>query len=88
MATYRYWQHFLALEADFTATARYVEFSQQNFRLTRLSTRKLLLAVGSEIDVLCKIICENVDVSAKRDNIDNYRSCLTAHTRIASEGRS
>lgn len=85
MATYRYWQHFLALEADFAATSRYVEFSRQNFPTYSIEYVKLLLAVGSEIDVLCKIICEKVDAAAKRENINDYRTCLTAHTRIASE---
>jgi len=85
MTTYRYWQHFLALEADFAATSRYVEFSPQNFPTFSIEYAKLLLAVGSEIDVLCKIICKNLDTSAKRDNINDYRACLTAHTQIASE---
>jgi hypothetical protein len=85
VATYRYWQHFLALEADFAATARYVEFSRQNFPVYSVEYAKLLLAVCSEIDVLCKVICEKVEAKAKRANIDDYRACLTAHTQIASE---
>jgi hypothetical protein len=85
MATYRYWQHFLALEADFAATSRYVEFCSQNFQTYSIEYVKLLLAVGSEIDVLCKIICEKVDSAARRENIEHYRTCLTAHTQISSE---
>lgn len=85
MATYRYWQHFLTLEADFAATARYVEFSHQNFPTYSIEYAKLLLAVGSEIDVLAKLVCKKVDSTAKRDNITDYRNCLTAHTQIASE---
>jgi len=85
MSTYRYWQHFLALEADYAATSRYVEFSQQNFRTFSIEYAKLLLAIGSEVDVLCKIICEKIDGAAKRDNIDDYRVCLTAHSQIATE---
>lgn len=85
MATYRYWQHFLALEADFAATSRYVEFCRRNFTTYSIEYAKLLLAVGSEIDVLCKVICERVDSAAKRKNINDYRACLTAHTQVASE---
>ena len=85
MGTYRYWQHFLALEADFAATSRYVEFSRQNFAAFSIEYAKLLLAIGSEVDVPCKIICEKVDGVGKRANIDDYRMCLTAHTQIASE---
>lgn len=85
MATYRYWQHFLALEADFAATLRYVEFSKENFGTYSVEYAKLLLAIGSEVDVLCKIICREIDGPAQRDNIDQYRACLTGHTKIASE---
>jgi len=85
MGTYSYWQHFLALEADFASTARYVEFSRQNFVTFSIEYAKLLLATGSEVDVLCKLICKNVDSTAKRDNIDDYRRCLTAHTQISKE---
>ncbi len=85
MGTYRYWQHFLALEADFAATSRYVEFSPQNFTAFSIEYAKLLLAVGSEIDVLSKLICKNVDSSAKRENMDDYRVCLAIHTQLALE---
>jgi hypothetical protein len=85
VGTYRYWQHFLTLEADFAATARYVDFSPANFGTFSAEYVKLLLAVCSEVDVLCKIACQNLDSSARRANIDDYRACLTAHTQIASE---
>ncbi|MBA3341499.1 MAG: hypothetical protein H0T48_06650 [Gemmatimonadaceae bacterium] len=85
MGTYRYWQHFLALEADFSATSRYVEFAGKNFATFSIEYVKLLLAIGSEVDVLCKIACEHIDGVAKRGNIDDYRACMTAHTQIASE---
>ena len=85
MSTYCYWQHFLALEADFAATSRYVDFSPHNFKTFSIEYAKLLLAVGSEIDVLSKLTCKNLDRSAKRENIDHYRVCLTTHTEIASE---
>jgi hypothetical protein len=85
MTTYRYWQHFLALEADFVATSRYVEFSQRNFPTFSVEYAKLLLAIGSEADVLCKVICERIDSMASRSNIDDYRACIGAHSLIAAE---
>ena len=83
MGTYWYWQHFLALEADFAATSRYVEFSKDNFGTYSVEYAKLLLAIGSEVDVLCKIMCRKY--GAAHRNIDDYRECLTAKTKIASE---
>jgi hypothetical protein len=85
MGTYRYWQHFLTLEADFALTSRYVAFSPKNAATFSIEYTKLLLAIGAEIDVLCKIICENVDAAAKRDNINDYRRCISAHSQIAAE---
>lgn len=85
MGTYRYWQHFLALEADFTTTSRYVEFSWENFGTYSIEYAKLLLAAGSEIDVICKIICQRIDAEAMRRNMDDYRSCVNGHTSIATE---
>ena len=85
MGAYRYWQHFLALEADFAATSRYVEFSRLNFAIFSVEYVKLLLAAASEIDVLCKLTCNSIDSSAEYKNINDYRACLTAHTQIASE---
>src|SRR5204863_1694603 len=59
--------------------------SQHNFRTFSIEYAKLLLAIGSEVDVLCKIICEKMDGAAKRDNINDYQVCLTAHSKIATE---
>src|SRR5437870_5618451 len=85
MGAYRYWHHFLALESDFAATSRYVEFSRNNFATFSIEYVKLLLAIGSEVDVLCKLICEKLDNTASRKNINDYRACIAAHTQIASE---
>jgi hypothetical protein len=85
MAAYRYWEHFLALESDFAETSRYVWFAPDNFGTYSIEYAKLLLAIGSEVDVICKVICENIDAAAPRRNIDDYRACLVAHTMIATE---
>lgn len=86
MATYPYWQHFLVLESDFALTARYVEFSKANFTTYSTEFVKLLLAVGSEIDIVCKVLCEKLGCRpGNRWNICEYRKCLTKHSRIAHE---
>jgi hypothetical protein len=63
-----------------------VEFAQPNFKTYSTEFTKLLLAIGSEVDVLCKIICERIDPAAKRGNIDDYRACIVPHNaRITTE---
>ncbi len=76
MSTYSYWQYFLAIEADFAATARYVEICPDNFKTYSVEYAKLLLASASEIDVLCKLLCEQLDPNAKRRDINDYRACI------------
>jgi hypothetical protein len=82
MGTYRYWQHFLALEADFTSTARYVEFSVSNFSTFSIEYAKLLLAIGSEVDVLCKVICERIDSSVNRGNMMTIELALQRTAKL------
>jgi len=85
MSTYKYWQHFLALESDFAQTARFVEFERSNFGVYSVEFLKLLMAVGSEIDVLCKVLCACLGPTEKRGNIDEYRACINGHSDIALE---
>ena len=85
MVAYSYWQYFLAIEADFAATARYVEICQDNFKTYSVEYAKLLLASASEIDVLCKLLCKKLDPDAKRCNINDYRACIAAWTQLHTE---
>src|SRR5690348_5519176 len=85
MDAFAHWQHFLALEADFAATSRYVEFSSKNFKTYSIEYTKLILAAASEIDVLCKAVCNIIDITKNYGNIDSYRNCLTTHTKIVDE---
>lgn len=85
MVAYSYWQYFLTIEADFAATARYVEVCKANFKTYPVEYAKLLLASASEIDVLCKVLCKKLDADAGRSNIDEYRACITDWTRLHTE---
>ena len=85
MAAYPYWQYFLTIESDFAATARYVEICTENFKTYSVEYAKLLLAAASEVDVLCKLLCENLDPSASRDNINHYCACIAPRTDLHAE---
>ena len=85
MTSYPYWQYFLAIEADFAATTRYVEICSDNYNTYSIEYAKLLLASASEIDVLCKLLCEKLDPNARRTNIDDYRKCIVSHTALSDE---
>lgn len=71
-----YWKHFLALERDLELISHYVEFDQRNFSVFSVELIKLLLALGSEIDVVMKAMCLDIDPSNKPDNINAYREIV------------
>ncbi len=73
------WEYFLALEADLERCTRFVEFDQRNLSTFSIEFAKLLLAAGSEVDVLAKVICDKLDPAAPAGNIDQYRACIMAH---------
>lgn len=51
-----YLNHYLALEDDFIKTIRYVSVSKDNYRTYSIEYLKQLLSIGSEIDVMKKLL--------------------------------
>lgn len=73
-----HWYYFLALESDFEATTRYVEPCADNYATFSIEYTKILLGVCSEVDVVSKVLCEQIQPGSKPDNIDKYREIITA----------
>jgi hypothetical protein len=71
-----HWNYFIALEDDLDALSRYIEFCPSNLNVFSIELAHLLFAAASEVDVVAKSICKIVAPSAKRENIDHYRSVL------------
>lgn len=71
-----YWQYFVALEADLERTARFVEPTQENFETFSVEFARILLAAGSEVDVIAKVLCESHGLQILPRNIDGYRAAL------------
>jgi hypothetical protein len=71
-----YWKHFLALERDLELISHYIEFDQRNFSVFSVELVKLLLALGSEIDVVLKTMCLDIDSTKKPDNINTCREIV------------
>src|SRR6266496_4486996 len=74
--TYQYWQYFLALDADLETISRYVEFNPANYNTFSIEFVRLILAAGSEIDVVAKLLCELIDPTKPCKNINDYRSII------------
>ena len=75
-----HWHYFLTLDADLDLTSRYVEICQDNFKTYSIEYVRILLAAGSEIDVVAKLLYEKIDSSRDRkaENINHYRKIITA----------
>jgi hypothetical protein len=73
-----HWNYFLALERDLEVCTRYVEFSDQNKETYSIEFAHLLFAAASEVDVIAKILCNQVAPTSAAHNINDYRSILCA----------
>ena len=71
-----HWNYFLALEHDTEQLSRYVEFCEPNYSVFSIELAHLLFAAASEVDVVAKLLCEQVAPAAPRANILDYRAAL------------
>lgn len=60
-----YVNHYLLLEKDFEETKQYVTIAQENFEAYSVAYLKLLLTIGSEIDVMLEVLAKEYDPSKK-----------------------
>lgn len=71
-----HWNYFLALERDMEQLSRYVEFCEPNYSVFSVELAHLLFAAASEVDVVAKLLCEQVAPAAPRANINDYKAAL------------
>lgn len=64
-----YWHFFIALEAELDDTARYVEYSPDNFETYAVGFAQIVLSAYSEVDVVSKLLCEKVQPDNDAGNI-------------------
>jgi hypothetical protein len=74
-----HWNYFLALDQDAQVASRYVEFAAANFQTYSIEFARLLLAAASEVDVVAKLLCEQLQPGSSPGKIDDYRVILMKH---------
>ena len=79
-----YWHQYIMLEKEFLATEQYVKIDPANYKTFSDAYAKLLLQIGSEIDVAAKMLCQIIDSTFNGDKIDCYRDILSANTDFLS----
>jgi hypothetical protein len=72
----RHWNYLLALDRDAAVIARFVEFTPDNFGTYSIELARLLMAAASEVDVVAKLACAQVDSKASVENIEHHRKLL------------
>src|SRR3990172_8315110 len=77
--TPQHWNYFLALEDDLDRLSRYLEPTQANFDAYSLELARVLFAAASEVDVVAKRLCEQINAASHADNISKYREEIMAH---------
>ena len=71
-----HWNYFLALESDVERLSRFVEFTSSNFGTYSVEIAHLFLATASEVDVVAKQLCSQIDGASKVNKIEQYRDVL------------
>lgn len=80
-----HWNYFLALEKDMDTLSRYIEICDANFKVFSVELAHLLLASASEVDVVAKLLCEQIRDQAPRRDINNYKALLVPAIPTLSE---
>ena len=68
-----HWSYYMSLEDDLIETGRYVEICEDNFDTYSTHFTRLLLAAASEVDVVAKMLCGQINPQGSFANIDNYK---------------
>ena len=71
-----YWAHYISLEKEFASTLRFVSIDPSNDNTFSEAYSKLLLEIGSEVDVVLKEYSKMLQATFIGDKIDQYRSLI------------
>lgn len=71
-----YWKYYLILEADFLATERYLTIHPKNVKAFSVEYIKQIDSICSEVDVLLKQYCKQINATSTADNISKYAAEL------------
>lgn len=73
-----HWNYFLAIVDDLHNLTRYIEPNEANYGVFSLELARILLAAGSESDVLLKDICSRECPESRAESINMYMSVMKA----------
>ncbi len=71
-----HWSYYLTVVQDLMAVSRHVELAEDNYSTYSIELVRMLLAIGSEIDVVAKVLCRQANPTTSAANMDEYRTIL------------
>ena len=86
-----YWKNYISIEEEFIQTERFVAFDICNYTTYSSAFLKLLLEIGSEIDILARFFCSEGLGQNNVSNINDYKTYILANVpefervRVVSE---
>jgi len=73
---HQYWRQYIMLEKELALTETYVAIDDSNAETFSSAYAKLLLQIGSEVDIATKVLCQMLDPTSTGDNISKYKGCI------------
>ena len=71
------WSQYILLEREFLQTLQYVNLDEENGKTFSHAYQKLLLGLGSEVDVALKHFCKYLTKGFRGSTINKYCECIT-----------
>ena len=71
-----YWDQYIMLEREFYNTLHYVSLSEDNYNTYSSAFIKIILQIGSEVDIALKYYCKLLNDSFDGDKIYKYQQFL------------
>ena len=79
-----YWNYFLSIEEDFLRVSRYVHFNATNNKTYSIEFARIILAAGSEVDVVAKSLVNSTTGKDTKNIMDHMGALLPAFPGIPS----
>ena len=72
-------EYYLTLSKDIENISRYIELCEGNYSVFSIELTRLILAIGSEVDVVAKRLCLKYEPEKNPKSINSYKEILLKH---------
>lgn len=76
--TDKIWAFYQRLEKEFINSLNYVALTEDNYNTYSIEYEKLILSIGSEIDILCKALCNEIQRDKHPNQMPQYYAILSS----------